>query len=146
MSLTNSVVLNEFIKNNNPLLEAIQAEVNMGDLTGHGEEWEARVTIESHEADEDNEVDLEYFDAIFSVFDQDGTLVPDLQIGCYNSEGKVEKFEFNIKTHNSAQNLTDSEEFANAYKLLDLSESAIECLSTFIEQCYPVIATFKAEA
>ncbi|EGR2229628.1 hypothetical protein DZF79_15480 [Vibrio parahaemolyticus] len=146
MSLTNSAVLNEFIKNNNPLLEAIQAEVNMGDLTGHGEEWEARVTIESHEADEDNEVDLEYFDAIFSVSDQDGTLVPDLQIGCYTSEGKVDKFEFDTNTHKSAESLINSEEFASAYKLLDLSESAIECLSTFIEQCYPVIAALKAKA
>lgn len=128
----------QFIKDNNEQLENIQADITIGDITGHGEEWEARLTIESHEHNDDNE----YYDAIFSVIDVDGKLESDFQIGVYTSEGKVEKFEIDFTKFTSKEELLDSEQLANCYKILDLSETSIETLTTFIDQCYPVMEKF----
>lgn len=149
-----SKVLHSFINENEALLDSIQAEVEIGDLTGHGVEWRATVVLngsvqeenESEDALEGEGIDTcgsEVITAELALLESDGEVVMELQLAVYINSEKEDKFVLHGFSHYiDAEDYINSERFNSLSEKLDLDAIAHSQLEIFVKQSYPILKLF----
>lgn len=149
-----SKVLYSFVNENEALLDSIKAEVEIGDLTGHGVEWRATVVLSGNFQEENESEDepgseegeggeSEVITAELALLESDGEVVMELQLAVYINSEKEDKFVLHGFSHyHDAEDYINSERFNSLSEKLDLDAIAHSQLEIFIKQSYPVLKLF----